>query len=185
MREISNIKGLMRLPWLDFQISREQNERRKINLRWTPQSLSPVLHQVVLLYVNGLSEATPWVLKKYDRAVSFRPASSVGQQLFKPKDKSDPLKMSDKVYNMGYKNCDKYYYIGETSRTLYVWQKENQAEAEKASNTNTFSRQQRKIQKYYDIQVSSGGAYSYDHWYMCSIMPCHTSEKPEQLEQIL
>ena len=51
--------------------------------------------------------------------------------------------MADTVYKVGCKNCDKCY-IGETTRPLYVRQKEHQAEAEKANNTRTFTCQQKK-----------------------------------------
>ena len=81
---------------------------------------------------DGLVRGDCLVLKKYDRMVS-RPTSSMGQQLLKLKNKADPLKMhmSVTIYKVGYKNCEKCY-IGETTRPLYVRQKEHQAEAEMA-----------------------------------------------------
>ena len=59
------------------------------------------------------------------------------------KNKADPLKMYDTVYKVGYKNCD-ICYIGETTKPLYVRQKEHWADAKKASNTRIFTQQQRK-----------------------------------------
>jgi hypothetical protein len=120
---------------------KEKNQSKKKNPKSEPSTPSGKL--VVLPYVKGLSEATARILKKYDRTVAFKPANTIGQQLFKLKDKADHLKMSDAVYKVGCKNCDKCY-IGETTRPLYIRQKEHQAEAEKATNTRSFTRQQRK-----------------------------------------
>ena len=98
---------------------------------------------VVLPYIKGLSEAAARILKKFERSSCFKPANTLGQQLFKLKDKADPLKIADAVYQVHCKNCDKSY-IGGTTRPLYVSQKEHQIETEKAMNTRTFTRQQRK-----------------------------------------
>ena len=107
------------------------------------QASAPSDKLVVLPYVNGLSEVSAHVLKKYDMTMVFSPANTIGQQLFKLKEKANHLKMSDTVYKVGCKHCDKYY-IGETTRPLYVQQKEHQAEREKATNSRTFTCQHRK-----------------------------------------
>ena len=90
---------------------------------------------VVLLYMEVLLGVTAaCVVIQYDRTVSFKPANTIGQQLFKLKDKADPFKMSGAVYKVGCKNCDMCY-IGETIRALYAWQREHREGAEKATNT--------------------------------------------------
>ena len=76
---------------------------------------------VVLPYIKGLSETAARIFHKFDTTVSFRPANTLGQQLFKLKDKADPLKQADAIYKVGCKNCE-LSYIGETTRPLYVRQ---------------------------------------------------------------
>ena len=79
---------------------------------------------MVLPYVKGLSQATACVLKRYYRTVLFRPANTIGQQLFKLKEKADPVKMSDAVYKVSCKKYEKCY-IEETTRPLYMCDKKN------------------------------------------------------------
>ena len=64
---------------------------------------------VVVPYVKVLLEVTVCVPTKYDMTMSFRPASSIGQQLFKLRDKYVVLKMAGTIYTVGCKNCDKCY----------------------------------------------------------------------------
>ena len=89
---------------------REKDQPKKKNPKSEPCTPSGKL--VVLLYVKCMSLANAQVQKTNDRKQSFRPASSIGQQLFKNKDKADPIQMADAVCNVGCKNC----YIGETTR---------------------------------------------------------------------
>ena len=51
--------------------------------------------------------------------------------------------MADAIYQVQCKSCERKY-IGETTRPLYVRQKEHQTETDKALKTNTYTRQQRK-----------------------------------------
>lgn len=44
---------------------------------------------VVLPYVKGLSEASARIFKKFETTVCYRLANTLGQQLFKLKDKAD------------------------------------------------------------------------------------------------
>ena len=73
----------------------------------------------VLPYVKGLYEATARVLKKHGISSTFKPANTIGQHLFRLKDKKDTNKTADAIYKIGCKNCPKSY-IGETARPLYV-----------------------------------------------------------------
>ena len=54
--------------------------------------------------------------------VLYHSCYTLSQQLFKLKDKADPLKQADDIYNTGCKYCE-LSYIGETIRPLYIRQK--------------------------------------------------------------
>ena len=100
---------------MEFYASRREDERGENKIRRKHPKSKPSTPSgkiVVLLYVKGLPEVTAHVLKKYDRTVLFRPTNTIGQQLIKFKDKGDPLKMSNTVYKVDCKNCEKCY-IGE------------------------------------------------------------------------
>ena len=75
---------------------------------------------VVVPYVKVLLEVTVCVPTKYDMTMSFRPASSIGQQLFKLKDKYVVFKMAGTIYKFGCKNCDKCY-ISERPPHSYIY----------------------------------------------------------------
>ena len=106
MTEINNIKAALRLchcpDWafrqVEKKIREKTNQRKRKNLK--SESSNPSGNLVVLPCVKGLLEVTAQVLKTYDRTVSFRPANSIGQQLFQLKDKADQIKIYDTVYNV-------------------------------------------------------------------------------------
>ena len=148
--EILNIKTALRAcnypDWSFEKVERKMREskdktKKKSKDAKTDHKKNSKL--VVLPYVKGLSEAAARILQKFDTTACFRPANTLGQQLFKLKDKADPLKQADAIYKVGCKNCE-LSYIGETTRPLYIRQKEHCAESEKANNTRSFTRQQRK-----------------------------------------
>ena len=60
---------------------------------------------LVLLYVKGLSETTARIMKTYGRTCAFKPRNTLGQQLFRLKDKADLMKMADVVYKVQCKDC--------------------------------------------------------------------------------
>ena len=51
--------------------------------------------------------------------------------------------MSDAIYKVDCKNCDKCYIV-ETTTPLYIGMRDHQAEA-KGSQTRNFTKQQRKV----------------------------------------
>ena len=83
---------------LDKTKKKNKNERKK-----NPGSTSGRF--VVLPYVKGLPETTARIMKKYERTCAFKPGNTLGQQLFRCKDKSDLMKMADIVYKVQYKDC--------------------------------------------------------------------------------
>ena len=97
-------------------------KKRKMRKRKTQESISGRL--VVLPYVKGLSGITGIIKKKYDRTCAFKPGNTLGQQLFRLKDKSDPMKMADVIYKVQSKDCPGSY-IGEITQPLEVRLKEH------------------------------------------------------------
>ena len=148
--EIQNIKAALRLcnypEWSFEKVEKMLSEKKDKTKKKSKETKSETRRNaklVVLPYVKGLSETAARIFRKFDTTVCFRPANTLGQQLVKLKDKADPLKQADAIYKVGCKNCE-LSYIGETTRPLYVRQKEHLAESEKANNTRSFTRQKRK-----------------------------------------
>ena len=86
---------------------------------------------VVLPYVQGLSETTSRIMKKYKVNTAMKPHNTIKRSLVRPKDKVEPRKMCEGVYSITGKNCNATY-IGETKRTLGTSIKEHKEDAEKA-----------------------------------------------------
>ena len=89
----------------------------------------------VLPYVQGLSESTSWIMKKYKVNTAY---SLTSWSLVRPKDKVEPQKMCKGVYSITCKNCNATY-IGETKRTLGTRIKEHKEDAEKASASRPYT----------------------------------------------
>ena len=91
---------------------------------------------VVLPYVKGVSERIARTMKTYQISTAMKPHCTIRNQLVHPKDKREPHSISDAIYNIPCKNCDKSY-IGETGRKFGTRLSEHKKEAEKANNTTT------------------------------------------------
>ena len=98
---------------------------------------------VVLPCVQGLSETTSWIMKKYKVNTAMKPHNTIKRSLVRPKDKVEPQKMCEGVYSITFKNC-KATYIGETKRTLGTHIKEHKEDAEKASACRPYTQSNRK-----------------------------------------
>ena len=72
---------------------------------------------VVLPYVQGLSETTSPIMKKYNVNTAMKPHKTTKRSLVRSKEKVDPQKICEGVYSIKCKNCNATY-IGETKRTL-------------------------------------------------------------------
>ena len=73
--------------------------------------------QVVIPYVEGVSERVHRVLKKYGVATAMRPHTTLRRLLVHPKDKVELEEQGELVYQIPCKNCGAEY-IGETGRLL-------------------------------------------------------------------
>ena len=60
---------------------------------------------LLLPYVKGLSESTGRTMRKYGRTCAFKPGNTLGQKLFRLKDKADSMKMADVTYMVQCKDC--------------------------------------------------------------------------------
>lgn len=96
--------------------------------------------QVVIPYVEKVSETVARVLRKHNVAVAMRPVRTLKRLLIHPKDKQDKEEITECVYKIPCSNCDKKY-IGETGRKLGVRLKEHRSEVE-AKCTKAFTRSQ-------------------------------------------
>ena len=98
---------------------------------------------VVLPYVQGLSEATSQIMKKYNANTAMKPHNTIKRSLVRPKEKVEPQKMCERVYSITCKNCNAKY-IGETKRTLETHIKEHKEDVEEASTCRPYTRSNRK-----------------------------------------
>ena len=73
--------------------------------------------QVVIPYVEGVSERVHRVLKKYGVATTMRPHTTLRRLLVHPNDKVELEEQDELVYQIPCKNCGAEY-IGETGRLL-------------------------------------------------------------------
>ena len=71
--------------------------------------------QVVIPYVEGITERVDRVMKKYGVATAMRPNSTLRRFLVHPKDKCEMAEQGELVYQIPCQNCDSSY-IGETGR---------------------------------------------------------------------
>ena len=68
---------------------------------------------VVIPYVQGLSETTSRIMKKYKVNTAVDHYDTNKRSLVRPKDKVEPQKMCEGVYSIACQNCNTTY-IGET-----------------------------------------------------------------------
>ena len=65
----------------------------------------------VLPYVKSGCQRQHPVLEKHFITNAFKAANTIGQHLFRLKDKKDISKSVDAIYKIGYKNYPKHYYM--------------------------------------------------------------------------
>ena len=97
----------------------------------------------VLPYVQGLSETTPRIMKKYNANTAMKPHNTIKRSLVRPKDKVEPQKMCERVYSITCKICNATY-TEETKRILGPRIKEQKEDVKKASTCRPYTRSNRK-----------------------------------------
>ncbi len=88
--------------------------------------------QVVIPYVQGLSEAVDRVMCKHGVAVAMKPHMTLRRLLVHPKDKNETCK-----------NCDSVF-IGETGRLFGTRLEEHMKEIKELPNERKYTRSERK-----------------------------------------
>ena len=126
-------------------IEKEKLGKIKKKERTVLEDGKPPNKLVILPYIQGFSETAARIFKKYNRTVAMKPANTLGQALFKLKDKADPSKKADAIYKIKCKDCPASY-IGETSRPLYVRVEEHKKETKKTSAKH-FTRRRKDSEK--------------------------------------
>ena len=99
--------------------------------------------QVVIPYIEGVTERIDRVMKKYGVATAMKPHSTLRRQLVHPKDKCEMSEQGELVYQIPCKSCDSSY-IGETGRLFKTRLEEHQKDANSAPNTQ-YTRNARKV----------------------------------------
>ena len=100
---------------------------------------------VVLPYVQGLSESTSRIMKKYNVNTAMKPHNTTKRSLVRPQYKVEPLKVCEGVYSITYNNCNATY-IGETKRTLgtRIKKKKHKEDVEKGPASRPYTPSNRK-----------------------------------------
>ena len=98
--------------------------------------------QVVIPYIQGLSETIQRIYRGHGIATAMKPHRTLRNILVHPKDKTPKENVAECVYKIGCKNCDGSY-IGETSRRFGVRLKEQQKDVE-SQEGRKFTRSERK-----------------------------------------
>ena len=85
--------------------------------------------QVVIPYVKGVSETISRIFIRFGANVTSRPLRTLRSELVHLKDKVDYEEVSECVYQIPCKNCDKVC-VGETARNLGIRVGEHKKEVE-------------------------------------------------------
>ena len=121
----------------------EEKQQQKVTQKRTSrQKDRKSKGNVVIPYVEGLSERYSRVMKKHVVSTCMRPHTTIRSLLVHPKDKQDPKNTPNCIYEVPCKGCE-LTYVGETKRAFGTRLEEHRREAEKVSNKN-FTRSKRK-----------------------------------------
>ena len=88
---------------------------------------------VVIPYVEGVSERYSRFMKKHDVSMCMRPHTTIRSLLVHPNEKQDPKNTPNCIYEVSCKGCEQTY-MGETKRAFGDRLEEHRREAEKVSN---------------------------------------------------
>ena len=98
--------------------------------------------QVVLPYVEGVTEKIDRVMKKHDIATAMRPHTTLRRLLVHPKDKCDMTEDGELVYQIPCRDCDMSY-VCETGR-LFKYRLEEHKKDVNSVPVQQFARNARK-----------------------------------------
>jgi hypothetical protein len=126
--------------WTFNKVKNQMDSDKAKNGKKKNQDKSTKRAQVVLPYVEKVSETVARVLRKHNVSVTMRPVKTLKRILVHPKDKQEKEETTECVYRIPCGNCDKTY-VGETGRKFGVRLKEHKTEVEN-SCARAFTRSQ-------------------------------------------
>ena len=94
----------------------EEKQQQKVTQKRTSRQKDKKSN-VVIPYVEGLSERYSMVMKKHDVSTCVRPHTTIRNLLVHPKDKQDLMNTPNCIYEVPYKGCE-LTYVGETHSTF-------------------------------------------------------------------
>ena len=103
--------------WTISTVQRKMKTKKEDNIRKKTVEKDKDKGMVVLPYVQGLSETTSQIRKKYNVNTAIKRHNTIKRSLVRPKDKVEPQKMCEGVYSITCKNCNATY-IGQPKHTL-------------------------------------------------------------------
>ena len=115
--------------WALDRVKQQMEDKQKCPKTTKKSDGAPSRGMVVIPYVEGVAEKIKRAALKYNVATAVCPTNTLKNILVHPKDKKDTTEISDAVYNIPCKSCDKSY-IGETGRLFGTRLKEHQKDSE-------------------------------------------------------
>ena len=115
--------------WALDRVKQQMEDKQKRPKTSKKSDGAPSRGMVVIPYVEGVAEKIKRAFVKHNVATAMRPTNTLKNILVHPKDKKDITEISDAVYNIPCKSCDKSY-IGETGRLFGTRLKEHQKDSE-------------------------------------------------------
>ena len=129
--------------WAIKKVEKKQKQKGKKKKKDTQDK--QYKGQVVIPYIEGVTERIDRVMKKYGVATAMKPHSTLRRQLVHPKDKCEMSEQGELVYQIPCKNCDSSY-IREIGRLFKTRLEEHQKDANSAPNTQ-YTRNARKYHR--------------------------------------
>ena len=115
--------------WALDRVKQQMEDKHKRPKTSKKSDGAPSRGMVVIPYVEGVAEKIKRAFVKHNVATAMHPTNTLKNILVHPKDKKDITEISDAVYNIPCKSCDKSY-IGETVRLFGTRLKEHQKDSE-------------------------------------------------------
>ena len=137
--EMEPVRGAFRVcvypSWALKKVPDNTKEKKKTDSRTKNKDYTS---QVVIPYVEGVSERVHRVMKKYGVVTATRPHTTLRCQLVHLKDKAEFTEQGEMLYQIPCKNCGAEY-IGETGRLLKTRLDEHRKDADNTNN-ETYTR---------------------------------------------
>ncbi|XP_070573727.1 uncharacterized protein [Ptychodera flava] len=191
IKEEEHIKmALSRCGYPDWSIKKVQEEmegRVEKKSKSKQESGEKKKGQVVIPYVEKVSEALARVYKQHGISTSMKPHTTLRNILVHPKDKPDREKVCDCVYKIPCCSCNKVY-IGETGRSLGVRLKEHKKEVDEISERSFTRATQRRASKEYNKSAITDHVAQNNHiidWSAAQIIDRESDRLSRQIREYI